>query len=30
VGNDLRFEYTPAAQKFAPENATDDFLTADY
>lgn len=30
AGNDIRFEYTPAAQKFAPEHATDDFLTADY
>lgn len=30
VGNDVRFEHTPAAQKVAPQNDTDDFLTADY
>lgn len=30
AGDGVRFEYTPAAQKFAPPNATDDFLTADY
>jgi succinate dehydrogenase/fumarate reductase flavoprotein subunit len=30
VGTDIRFAFTPAAQKFAPEHETDDFLTADY
>jgi succinate dehydrogenase/fumarate reductase flavoprotein subunit len=30
VGTDIRFEFTSAAQKFGPENETDDFLTADY
>jgi succinate dehydrogenase / fumarate reductase flavoprotein subunit len=30
VGTDILFAFTPAAQKFAPENETDDFLTADY
>ena len=29
-GAGVRFEFTPAVQKFAPPNATDDFLTADY
>ena len=30
VGDDIRFEFTSAAQKFAPPNEIDDFLTADY
>ena len=30
VGGEVRFEFTPAARMFAPENEFDDFLTADY
>lgn len=30
AGNDIRFERTSAAQKYAPPAETDDFLTADY
>jgi len=30
TGDGIAFEFTPAAQKFAPETETDDFLTADY
>ena len=29
-GDDVEFAFTPAGQMFAPENATDDFLTAEY
>ena len=30
AGDGVRFEFTSANQKFAPENETDEFLTADY
>ena len=30
VGKEIYFDFTPAVQKFGPENETEDFLTADY